>query len=306
MRQGRFWSWRLRQVTTLPPDASSGLTSSRGGCWRRAGSPTSPPWRGTRSCSRRAAAADGRARPRHPGRQQGAGRGRHRAAVVTEIQKDVGRIKDTIGQRELEEKAAQARLAALEERVTTMAATPVAQATPEPAPPTVTTAKSRSERQEQSHGREAPDRRRAAARADPHHLASPKRRPARAGCQGARGPRAEARDRAAQDRNRQHHPRRGHHLRRARGHAGRAALRRAARGRAVARRPAPELEPAGRAPRPRSPRCSRASWRRAKTAAPTACSPAPCPARPTPTRSAPTWASASRAASPPPSSATRC
>ena len=63
--------------------------------------------------------------------------------TVTEIQKDVGRIKDTIGQREVEEKAAQARLSALEERVTTMAPTPVAQATPEPAP-TVTTAKSRS------------------------------------------------------------------------------------------------------------------------------------------------------------------
>ena len=54
--------------------------------------------------------------------------------VVIEIQKDLGRIKDTIGQREAEEKAAQARLAALEDRVTTMAATPVAQATPEPTP----------------------------------------------------------------------------------------------------------------------------------------------------------------------------
>jgi Tfp pilus assembly protein FimV len=42
--------------------------------------------------------------------------------VVTELQKDVGSIKTTIGQREAEEKAAQARLAALEERVTTMAA----------------------------------------------------------------------------------------------------------------------------------------------------------------------------------------
>jgi hypothetical protein len=60
--------------------------------------------------------------------------------TVTEIQKDVGRIKDTIGQRELEEKAAQARLSALEDRVTTMATTPIAQATPESAP----TAKSRS------------------------------------------------------------------------------------------------------------------------------------------------------------------
>jgi SPOR domain len=63
--------------------------------------------------------------------------------TVTEIQKDVGRIKDTIGQRELEEKAAQARLSALEDRVTTMATTPIAQATPESAP-NVTTAKSRS------------------------------------------------------------------------------------------------------------------------------------------------------------------
>ena len=65
--------------------------------------------------------------------------------VVIEIQKDLGRIKDNIGQREAEEKAAQERLARLEDRVTTMAATPVAQATPEPAPgPTVTTAKARA------------------------------------------------------------------------------------------------------------------------------------------------------------------
>ena len=46
--------------------------------------------------------------------------------TVTEMQKDLGSIKDTIGQREAEEKAAQARLVALEERVTTFAATPVA------------------------------------------------------------------------------------------------------------------------------------------------------------------------------------
>lgn len=55
--------------------------------------------------------------------------------VVTELQKDVGSLKDTIGHREAEEKAAQARLAALEERVTTMAV-PVAQPTPAPAPQT--------------------------------------------------------------------------------------------------------------------------------------------------------------------------
>jgi hypothetical protein len=65
--------------------------------------------------------------------------------VVTEIQKDLGRIKDTMGQREAEEKAAQARLAALEERVTTIATVPAAQATPEPAPGTiVTTSKPRA------------------------------------------------------------------------------------------------------------------------------------------------------------------
>ena len=40
--------------------------------------------------------------------------------VVIEIQKDLGRIKDNIGQREAEEKAAQERLARLEDRVTTM------------------------------------------------------------------------------------------------------------------------------------------------------------------------------------------
>jgi hypothetical protein len=49
--------------------------------------------------------------------------------VVTEMQKDLGLLKNTIGQREAEEKAAQARIAALEERVTTMAS-PVVVATP--------------------------------------------------------------------------------------------------------------------------------------------------------------------------------
>jgi hypothetical protein len=59
--------------------------------------------------------------------------------VVIEIQKDLGRLKDSVVQRETEEKAAQERLTRLEDRVTTMAATPVAQATPEPTPgPTVT------------------------------------------------------------------------------------------------------------------------------------------------------------------------
>lgn len=53
--------------------------------------------------------------------------------VVTELQKDVGSIKSTIGQREAEEKAAQARLAALEERVTTMAAPAQPAAPPAPA-----------------------------------------------------------------------------------------------------------------------------------------------------------------------------
>src|SRR5262245_35921764 len=82
--------------------------------------------------------------------------------AVTEIQKDVGRIKDTISQRELEEKAAQARLAALEERVTTIAATPVAQANPEPAP-AVTPAKaarsgekSRATAEKRQNGTEPP------------------------------------------------------------------------------------------------------------------------------------------------------
>ena len=51
--------------------------------------------------------------------------------VVTEMQKDLGRLKDTVGQREAEEKEAQARLARLEEQVTTMAC-PVAVAAPPP------------------------------------------------------------------------------------------------------------------------------------------------------------------------------
>jgi hypothetical protein len=77
--------------------------------------------------------------------------------TVTEIQKDVGRIKDTIGQRELEEKAAQARLSALEERVTTMATTPVAQATPEPAPSVTTTkSKGRATAEKRHTGAEPP------------------------------------------------------------------------------------------------------------------------------------------------------
>jgi hypothetical protein len=52
--------------------------------------------------------------------------------VVTDIQKDLGRLKDTVDQREVEEKAAQARLAVLEERVTTMAAAPMPVAIAEP------------------------------------------------------------------------------------------------------------------------------------------------------------------------------
>jgi sporulation related protein len=48
--------------------------------------------------------------------------------TVTEIQNDLGRLKSTIDERTAEERAAQARLAALEERVTTLATPP-----PEPA-----------------------------------------------------------------------------------------------------------------------------------------------------------------------------
>jgi hypothetical protein len=59
--------------------------------------------------------------------------------VVTEMQKDLGRLKDTIGQREADERAAQARLAALEERVTTMAVPAV-----QPAPPPMPAAKQRA------------------------------------------------------------------------------------------------------------------------------------------------------------------
>jgi hypothetical protein len=62
--------------------------------------------------------------------------------VVTELQKDLGQLKDTIGQREPDEKAAQARLAALEERVTTMAV-PVAEPTP-PAPTAPLTARQKA------------------------------------------------------------------------------------------------------------------------------------------------------------------
>ena len=51
--------------------------------------------------------------------------------VVIEMQKDLGRLKATVDQREAEERAAQARLAALEERVTTMAA-PAVQPVPAP------------------------------------------------------------------------------------------------------------------------------------------------------------------------------
>jgi len=46
--------------------------------------------------------------------------------TVTEIQRDIGRIKETIDQREAQERAAQLRLSALEERVSTLASPPPA------------------------------------------------------------------------------------------------------------------------------------------------------------------------------------
>ena len=44
--------------------------------------------------------------------------------TVIEMQKDLGRLKDTVGQRDAQDKEAQTRLAALEERVTTLATPP--------------------------------------------------------------------------------------------------------------------------------------------------------------------------------------
>ena len=72
--------------------------------------------------------------------------------VVIEMQKDLGRLKATVDQREAEERAAQARLAALEERVTTMAAPtlPAAQPAPTPAAKQRTTAERRQKAAESS------------------------------------------------------------------------------------------------------------------------------------------------------------
>ena len=52
--------------------------------------------------------------------------------TITEIQGDIGRLKGSVDQREAEGREAQARLAALEERVTTLAAPSVAEAPPQP------------------------------------------------------------------------------------------------------------------------------------------------------------------------------
>jgi len=59
--------------------------------------------------------------------------------TVVEIQRDLGRLREAIDQREAQEKAAQSRLSALEERVTTLAAAPV----PQPAPTAVVPVKQR-------------------------------------------------------------------------------------------------------------------------------------------------------------------
>ena len=87
--------------------------------------------------------------------------------TVTEMQKDLGRIKDTIGQREAEEKAAQARLVALEERVTTFASTPVAppqELAPEPTARPRAGEKGKAASESRQNGAEPP---RASARSIP-------------------------------------------------------------------------------------------------------------------------------------------
>jgi len=79
--------------------------------------------------------------------------------TVTEMQKDLGRIKDTIGQREAEEKSAQARLVALEERVTTFAATPVAppqELAPEPTAKPRASEKGKAAGESRQNGAEPP------------------------------------------------------------------------------------------------------------------------------------------------------
>ena len=55
--------------------------------------------------------------------------------VVIEMQRDLGRLRATVDQREAEERAAQARLAALEERVTTIAPPALPAAQPAASPP---------------------------------------------------------------------------------------------------------------------------------------------------------------------------
>ena len=127
--RGCSWSCRLRHFSTLGPGASSGPTSSPGGCSRPAGSrisaslawqvdfrasqgqqqaakPTIDPEQGLRVANKALAEIDN---VQH---------------TVIQMQKDLGRLKDTVGQRDAQDKEAQSRLAALEERVTTLATPP--------------------------------------------------------------------------------------------------------------------------------------------------------------------------------------
>ena len=166
--------------------------------------------------------------------------------TVTEIQNDLGRLKSTIDERTAEERAAQARLAALEERVTTLATPP-----PEPAvmakPPT-DKRKTAAEPHANSHiitiiqSSKAP--------AAPAGAAQPPK----AAVVAAKAPTIETGSIA---------PGAAHRFRRARSDAGKNRFRRAACCRPIARRAAAELEHATRAARRRA-RCPAAAFRAAR------------------------------------------
>jgi hypothetical protein len=74
---------------------------------------------------------------------------------VVEMQRDLGRLKEVVEEHETHERAAQSRLTALEERVTTMAATPAA---PQPAPAFVVPVKPKPAKAQKAAEPQAPTR----------------------------------------------------------------------------------------------------------------------------------------------------
>ena len=199
--------------------------------------------------------------------------------TVGEMQKDLGRLKETVGQRDAQDKEAQSRLAALEERVTTLGDAVRRRRCRDH--DTVRQAEGGGQGRREGQG--AAEKRAAEQRAT--CARRHRRRGAEAGAAGrsrscSRAPKLETGSIPA--------PAPAITFGEPAGDAGAAGLRRAARRRAVARCPAHELDGAAR-PARRSARLPAAALRGSARRL----GPLPpgrrarCPARPTPTRCAP-------------------